>query len=253
MAWVFNPFTGKFDKYLGTHASDHTDGTDDIQNATSSQKGLATAAQITKLDGIETGAEVNNISDANATDLTDGGDTTLHDHDGISENTAARHTQGTDTTLGTQSQALNMGTHLINNVTDPSAEQDAATKNYVDTEIAASGYVDRGDATAWDVELGDLTTDGTWRDLDLSSIVPEGARAICFRILINDDATNSRFAIRENGNSNVYNSLYTRTQVANLNNDIDGMISCDSNRVVEYWATNTTWTTISVLVKGWFI
>jgi len=31
---------------------------------------------------VEDGAEVNNISDANATDLTDGGDTTLHTHDG---------------------------------------------------------------------------------------------------------------------------------------------------------------------------
>ena len=35
----------------------------------------------TKLDGIETGAEVNNISDANANLLTDGSDTTLHIHD----------------------------------------------------------------------------------------------------------------------------------------------------------------------------
>ena len=33
-----------------------------------------------KLDGIEAGAEVNNISDADATDLTDGGETTLHTH-----------------------------------------------------------------------------------------------------------------------------------------------------------------------------
>jgi Cu/Ag efflux protein CusF len=41
-----------------------------------------TTADETKLDGIEVGAEVNNISDANATDLTDGGDTTLHTHDG---------------------------------------------------------------------------------------------------------------------------------------------------------------------------
>jgi hypothetical protein len=38
------------------HAASHTDGSDDIQNATAAQKGLATAAQITKLDGIETGA-----------------------------------------------------------------------------------------------------------------------------------------------------------------------------------------------------
>lgn len=41
-----------------------------------------TTADETKLDGIEAGAEVNNISDVNATDLTDGGDTTLHRHDG---------------------------------------------------------------------------------------------------------------------------------------------------------------------------
>lgn len=41
------------------HASDHTDGTDDIQNATAGQKGLATSTQITKLDGIEASADVN--------------------------------------------------------------------------------------------------------------------------------------------------------------------------------------------------
>lgn len=40
-----------------------------------------TNALKTKLDGIETGAEVNNISDTDANDLTDGGTTTLHNHD----------------------------------------------------------------------------------------------------------------------------------------------------------------------------
>ena len=40
------------------HASEHTNGTDDVQNATAAQKGLATAAQILKLDGIDTGADV---------------------------------------------------------------------------------------------------------------------------------------------------------------------------------------------------
>jgi hypothetical protein len=42
-----------------------------------------TAADESKLDGIEALAEVNNISDVNATDLTDGGETTLHTHPAV--------------------------------------------------------------------------------------------------------------------------------------------------------------------------
>jgi len=48
------------------HASTHTNGTDDIQDATAAQKGLATAAQITKLDGIEAGADVTDATNVAA-------------------------------------------------------------------------------------------------------------------------------------------------------------------------------------------
>jgi hypothetical protein len=49
------------------HASTHvTGGTDAIQSATSSQNGLATATQITKLDGIEAGADVTDAANVSA-------------------------------------------------------------------------------------------------------------------------------------------------------------------------------------------
>lgn len=54
---------------LGRHAS----GTGDVQEVS--------PAQLRTILNVENGAEVNNISDTNATDLTDGGDTTLHTHD----------------------------------------------------------------------------------------------------------------------------------------------------------------------------
>jgi hypothetical protein len=50
----------------GTHAASHTDGTDDIQDATAAQKGLATAAQITKLDGIEALADKTDATNVDA-------------------------------------------------------------------------------------------------------------------------------------------------------------------------------------------
>jgi hypothetical protein len=59
-----------------THATRHTDGNDDIRNATDSLKGLATAAQITKLDSVDANADVtgSNTPQNHATGHTDGSD-----------------------------------------------------------------------------------------------------------------------------------------------------------------------------------
>ena len=65
------------------HASTHTNGTDDIQNATAAQKGLATAAQITKLDGIEALADVTDAANVGSAIHGAAAETTLGDTDKI--------------------------------------------------------------------------------------------------------------------------------------------------------------------------
>ena len=55
-----------------------------------------------KLTNIEENAEVNNISDVNATDLTDGGDTTLHYHASDRDRTNHTGTQAISTVSGLQ-------------------------------------------------------------------------------------------------------------------------------------------------------
>jgi len=126
-------------------------------------------------------------------------------------------------------------------------------------EIDAAGlsgrinYVDRGDPAGWDFRVGDFTTDQVWRDLDLSGIVPAGARAVNCSLSIQDNLTAKSVILRKNGNTSAYNTLTARTQVSNIINDQVGVVACDQNRKVEYWASLTTWTSIDLIVLGWFI
>jgi hypothetical protein len=112
-------------------------------------------------------------------------------------------------------------------------------------------FVDRGDPSDWDWEETDLTTDATWRDLDCSSIVPVGATHIAFRGYINSSA-NDYFQIRKNGNSNAY-TAQTMTCQRTGAIEFSWIVPCDTSRVVEYLATNTSWTGIKIVVTGWII
>lgn len=114
-------------------------------------------------------------------------------------------------------------------------------------------FADRGDAAGYDKQVGDFTTNGSWQDLDLSSIVPAGASAVSMILSLEDNLVGSWIMFRKKGNSNFYNRALARTQVANINLDVDLMVFCDSNRVIQYNGFNTTFTGINLTVKGWFI
>lgn len=125
------------------HASKHTDGTDDIQDATAAQKGLMTAAYATKLDGIETGATKypdtgeQAFLDADHTKL-DGIEAGADITDATNVN-AAGATMNTDTDVSGNSWVLDEDNMVSDDATRVPTQQ--SVKAYVDAEVAGAGGV----------------------------------------------------------------------------------------------------------------
>lgn len=113
-------------------------------------------------------------------------------------------------------------------------------------------FHDRGNIDAYDFVVGNFTTDGTWRDFDLSSIVPVGTKTVALHIQLRDDATDSRMSFREKGNAHAVNISVIGTQVANLSTFADLIVQLDGDRKAEYQGSNLAFLTINVAVKGWW-
>lgn len=126
-------------------------------------------------------------------------------------------------------------------------------------EIDATGlvgrinYVDRGDPSTIDFSKLDITCDTTWYDLDLSSIVPDGAVAVSLVVLLLDNASNSYIRFRKNGNVHEHNFVTLRTQVSMVYVAQHFTVSCDSDRIIEYAASALSFTVIAITVAGWYI
>lgn len=114
-------------------------------------------------------------------------------------------------------------------------------------------YVDRGDPAAYDFTLTDFTTDGAWHDLDLASLVPPGSSAAHLMSTIKDDLILSYIQFREESNTNAYNVSIALILAANLAFTNDHIVSCHPNSKIQYLASNTTFTEINLLVRGWWI
>jgi hypothetical protein len=109
--------------------------------------------------------------------------------------------------------------------------------------------VGRGDPAISDKTEANLILDSTWRDLDLSAIVPATATWILLRASVQAASPGKRLFFRKNGNINGYNFGGVRTQVAGVSIDSTVYVECDSNRVIEYYADSGL--SIDIVIAGW--
>ena len=115
-------------------------------------------------------------------------------------------------------------------------------------------YVDIGDPSAYNWSEATLTLNGSWHDLDLSSIVPlaGASHLVHFKLMIKDTTVGRSILFRTKGKS--YNTVCpgAYVQVANQYKIVMFSIPCNSSRVIEYQATSAAWSNVYLAIVGYW-
>jgi len=98
----------------------------------------------------------------------------------------------------------------------------------------------------------DINADGTWRELDLSAIVPEGTAFALLRCNAECQTIDSQVAFRKNGNTNAINAFYLTIHVTDSPYDRNFIVPLDTNRKCQYKADYVAWTFLQVAVLAYF-
>jgi len=114
-------------------------------------------------------------------------------------------------------------------------------------------YVDRGDPAAYDYAKEDLSKDGAWHDLDLSGIVPAGAKAVFIIGHVQGAGADWAIMFRKKGNTNEINHGGMETLRANVERHRSSTVALSTARVIQYKADNQAWTTLDLCVRGWWM
>lgn len=143
------------------------------------------------------------------------------------------------------------------NVGDSYSASDTGKKYYWNGSSWITGlgveYVPRLVSSS-DKQVGDFTTDGTWKvdGLDLSAIVPAGATAVHLLVELEDNVTGSNFIIRKNA-SDAQNKYRGVTYLASKNVSDHAIVAIDSDRLLDYFGDVASFVMLDVTVLGWYI
>ncbi len=115
-------------------------------------------------------------------------------------------------------------------------------------------YVDRGDPSVYDFNIGGALRDGTWRELDLSAIVPISAIRVCIGVITNSNAANGYCMFRKKGNTNTYNILLQHQSIAAQSFFLQGFVDLNGeDAIIEFNFPDVYYNIAQVTVLGWWV
>jgi len=142
---------------------------------------------------------------------------------------------------------------LIDIVLEAVAALGYATETWVeDKGYLTSTYVHRGDPDDYDVVEGDMVDDNNWHELDLSAIVPEGAKAVHLVVMTMFGAVGRGLFLRNTSQIQPYNAAYCISTVGSVLQYFDITQSLDVNRKIDYKIEPTN-IFILITVRGWWL
>ena len=118
---------------------------------------------------------------------------------------------------------------------------------------ASMTYVTRAVLEDYDYEHTDLDTDAAWHDLDLTGIIPVEAKVVFIHVKLRAATVGSFIGFKPAGDSAHYGQMQAHINVANK--DIHGYftIPLRGTGIVQYQASNVTWTFLRTIITGWLV
>jgi len=114
-------------------------------------------------------------------------------------------------------------------------------------------YVIRDDPASADFDLTDFPTQDTWYDLDLSNIIPVRTKAVSLAVTAISSEAAGTLYFRKKGFTNVIEGNTLQCKVANKKETGILIIPCDDTRTIQGFISNVTFTSIDIVITGWFV
>jgi hypothetical protein len=130
-----------------------------------------------------------------------------------------------------------------------------STGHYHDgTNAKLQGYVNRGSTNNYDFLKTDLTIDGLEHTIDMSGLIPAGAKAVQLAVVYDNNTVGQYFSLQTATGILEKNKIFFPVHVASQAHWLEDLLALPTDRILYYYASNAgTWGSLSIVIRGWIM